>query len=240
MPQSTAGRVFLSMIAATCVTLITNALDTSPTVSLVGATLAAAVPALITAGGPYGIGLGVGVTAAALGATYLGFTAVDVAADRPLTFPAPQKVEEPLVDGETTPSTGDVSVPDVIGKQYADAQAELTEANLNVDSEEVDSDEEPGTVVEQDPTKGTTVPEQTTVTLSVSQAQVEVLEVPNVRQQSETAARASLESLGFEVVVSLEAVSDDVLIGVVLAQSPVGGSLAPAGAQVTLMVGAAP
>lgn len=103
MPQSTAGRVLLSMIAATCVTLITNALDTSPTVSLVGATLAAAVPALITAGGPYGIGLGVGVTAAALGVTYLGFTAVDVRADRPLTFPAPKKVEEQL--GVTTVST---------------------------------------------------------------------------------------------------------------------------------------
>lgn len=36
MPQSTAARVLLSMIAVTCVTLIANALDTSPTVSLVG------------------------------------------------------------------------------------------------------------------------------------------------------------------------------------------------------------
>jgi hypothetical protein len=33
MPQSTAGRVLLSMIAASCVTL-TDALDTSPAVSL--------------------------------------------------------------------------------------------------------------------------------------------------------------------------------------------------------------
>jgi mono/diheme cytochrome c family protein len=103
MTQSTAGRVLLSIIAATCVTLITNALDWSPTVSLVGAALAAAVPALITAGGPYGIGLGVGVTAAALGVTYFGFTAVDVATDRPLTFPAPERVEEQL--GVTTVST---------------------------------------------------------------------------------------------------------------------------------------
>jgi mono/diheme cytochrome c family protein len=103
MPQSTAARVLLSMLAATCVTLIANALDTSPTVSLIGAALAAAVPALITAGGPYGLGLGVGVTAAALGATYLGFIAVDVTTDRPLTFPAPKKVEEQL--GVTTVST---------------------------------------------------------------------------------------------------------------------------------------
>jgi mono/diheme cytochrome c family protein len=103
MPQSTAGRVLLSIIAATCATLIANALDWSPTVSLVGAALAAAVPALITAGGPYGIGLGVGVTAAALGVTYFGFTAVEATTDRPLTFPAPERVEEQL--GVTTVST---------------------------------------------------------------------------------------------------------------------------------------
>ena len=194
MPQSTAARVLLSMLAATCVTLIANALDTSPTVSLIGAALAAVVPALITAGGPYGLGLGVGVTAAALGATYLGFIAVDVTTDRPLTFPAPKKVEEQLDQEVTTPSTGGVSVPELIGKLSAEAEAELTGANLNFESEEVESDEEPGTVVEQDPTEGTTVPEQTTVRLSVSRAQIEV---PELIQKSETEARAILEGLRF-------------------------------------------
>lgn len=106
MPQPGATtRVVLAMIAAICVTLIANALDTSPTVSLVGATLAAAIPVLITAGGPHGIVLGVGVTAVALGVTYAGFFAADVVADRPPTFPGTADVREEL--GQTVTETGE-------------------------------------------------------------------------------------------------------------------------------------
>ena len=131
MPQSTAGRVLLSMTAAICVTLITNALDTTPTVSLIGATLAAAVPALITAGGPYGLTLGLGVTAAALGVTYLGFTAVDVTTDRPLTFPVSERAQERL--GVTTASS--------------DTSGDETESTPTTTAEEPVADPEAGKVV---------------------------------------------------------------------------------------------
>jgi hypothetical protein len=57
----------LALLSSICVTLITSALDTSPTVSLIGATLAAAVPALINAGGTHGALLGVGLLVVALG-----------------------------------------------------------------------------------------------------------------------------------------------------------------------------
>lgn len=93
------------MISAICATLITNALDTSPTVSLIGAALAAGVPALITAGGGGGVAIGLGVTAVALGVTYVGFTAADAATDRPATFPLSVDVREQL--GESVTETGE-------------------------------------------------------------------------------------------------------------------------------------
>ena len=97
--------VVLAIVGSVCATLITNALDTSPTVSLIGAALAAAVPALMTLGGAHGVVLGVGVTAAALGVTYVGFTAADAATDRPQTFPLPENVRERVEDGEAVVTT---------------------------------------------------------------------------------------------------------------------------------------
>jgi hypothetical protein len=92
---ASATRVVLAMISSVCATLITNDLDTSPTVSLIGAALAAAVPALMTAGGRHGVTLGIAVTTVALLVTYGGFTAFDYATDRPETFPLPAAAPQP-------------------------------------------------------------------------------------------------------------------------------------------------
>jgi hypothetical protein len=119
---SPATRVVLAMLSSICVTVITNALDTSPTVSLIGATLAAAVPALINAGGTHGALLGVGLTAVALGVTYVGFTAFDTATDRPPTFPVPAKVQQ---QADPVVPPGNIELPDVVGSVYGDAEAKL-------------------------------------------------------------------------------------------------------------------
>lgn len=227
-----ATRVVLAMLSSICVTLITNALDTSPTVSLIGATLAAAVPALINAGGTHGAFLGVGLTAVALGVTYVGFTAFDTATDRPPTFPVPAKVQE---QADPVVPTRDIKLPDVIGSAYAEAETTLKDAGLNVDRKDVPSSEQPETVVEQDPVEGTRVRPDTTVTLSVSRAQVEL---PNVVQQDVKAAQATLEDLGFAVEISPQVVSDPSQVDVVLEQFPSGE--AQAGATVTLTVGTLP
>ena len=238
MPQSATTRVVLAMIAAICVTLITTALDTSPTVSLIGATLAAAVPALINTGGRHGVVLGVGVTAVALGVTYVGFTAADAATDRPATFPRSKDAGNWVEKQIPT----EVDVPAVLEKPYAEAEATLNDAGLKVDRNDVASNKQPDTVVGQDPDAGRSVEKGTTVTLSVSaspQGGQEVA-VPNVIGQPVIEARLTLESAGFAVMDSPEVVDDQSKVGVVLTQFPVGGSLEPVGASVMLTVGAAP
>ena len=220
------------MLSAICVTLITNALDTSPTVSLIGATLAAAVPALINTGGTHGAFLGVGVTAVALGVTYVGFTAFDSATDRPPTFPVPAKMQQ---QADPVVPTGNIELPDVVGSVYADAEAKLKEDGVSVARQDVESDEQPETVLAQDPVAGAIVTANSTVTLSVSNAHVEV---PNVVQQDAETAQATLEGLGLIVEVSPQEVADLSQDGVVLEQSLAGE--AQAGATITLTVGTLP
>jgi PASTA domain len=229
---SPATRVVLAMLSSICVTAITNALDTSPTVSLIGATLAAAVPALINAGGTHGALLGVGLTAVALGVTYVGFTAFDTATDRPPTFPVPAKVQQ---QADPVVPPGNIELPDVVGSVYGDAEAKLKDAGVSVTRQEVESDEQPETVVAQNPIAGTTVNANTTATLSVSNTRVEV---PNVVQQDAETAQATLEELGLTVEVSPREVADPSQDGVVLEQSLAGE--AQAGATITLTVGALP
>jgi PASTA domain-containing protein len=231
-----ATRVVLAMISSICVTLISNALDTSPTVSLIGAALAAAVPALITAGGPHGVTLGIGVTAVALFVTYGGFTVFDYATDRPKTFPLPEAAPEPDENAQNESGT-EVEVPGVVGTLYADAEATLQSAGFDVAREDVDSNEPPDTVVEQDPAAETRVNEGTTITLSVSPGAPAELTVPNVIGQTEAEARSNLEGAGLVVTVIPQDVTDESQVGVVLAQDPPGETEAKPGDTVTLTVG---
>jgi hypothetical protein len=228
------AQVMLAMISAICVTLITNALDTSPTVSLIGATLAAAVPAMITAGGPHGAALAVGVTVAALGVTYVGFTAADAATNRAPTFPLSKELQERVEDPAPTVPVGEIELPDVVGKQYADAEDTLEDAGLKVEREDDASSEQADTVVDQDPDAGTSVEKGTTVTLSVSAGQDEVA-VPDVTGQTEADARSQLEA--FKVEVTPLVVTEPLDDGVVLGQTPAGETMTAPGATVTLTVG---
>jgi hypothetical protein len=108
-PMQAAARpsmqVVLAMIGSICGTLLTGALDTSPTVRLIGAVLGAAIPTLIGYAGPYyhlRASVGIAATAVALFVTYGGFTLLDFAADRPKTFPLPSALPQP--DQGSSPS----------------------------------------------------------------------------------------------------------------------------------------
>jgi PASTA domain len=219
------------MTSAVCVTLITNALDTSPTVSFIGAALAAAVPALINAGGPHGVAIGLGVTAAALGATYVGFTASDAASNRPATFPGSKDVGH-WVERRIPVQ---VEVPGVVGRPYSEAEETLEDAGLVVDRVEVESELPAETVVDQDPGLGASVDRGTTVAVSVSASPHADVEVPEVVGKTLADAQSELAELTVNVVP--RATNDDAELGIVLAQSLTPGSLAEAGEIMTLEVG---
>jgi serine/threonine-protein kinase len=130
-----------------------------------------------------------------------------------------------------------VSVPDVIGLQYADAKASLENEGFSVQRRDVDSDEDAGTVVDQSPS-GSAKP-GSTITLSVSKGPT-TEEVPDVTNQDEASARSALRAAGFTVRVQTEDVTDPALEGIVLAQDPTGGEQAEKGAIVLITVGRLP
>src|SRR4029079_16229932 len=78
-----------------------------------------------------------------------------------------------------------------------------------------------GIVVDQSPSGS--APKGTTVQLSVSKGPKETA-VPDVASQDEDSARSTLEGAGFTVTVSRETVTDPGLDGIVLNQSPTGGT----------------
>jgi serine/threonine-protein kinase len=130
-----------------------------------------------------------------------------------------------------------ISIPDVVGQPYASARSTLLAAHLNVAKTTVASDQPADTVVSESPSAGTQVGAGTTVTLSVSKGTTGTTPVPDVTSQDEPTAKAILQSSGFKVTETQQTVSDPSEDGIVLQQKPGGGTNAPAGSTVALVVG---
>jgi beta-lactam-binding protein with PASTA domain len=130
-----------------------------------------------------------------------------------------------------------VTVPDVVGESEDAARSEIEGAGLvaAVSSEE-STDEEPGTVLRQDPSPGGSVDEGSTVRIVVAEAPPEV-NVPDVVDRQEDAARSTLEDAGFEVRVRRDDVDTLDQDGVVIDQDPAGGEQLREGSRVTIVVG---
>src|SRR5215211_4377006 len=130
-----------------------------------------------------------------------------------------------------------VSVPDLVGDQEDDARSALADAGLKADvSEEESEDQDPGTVLRQDPGSGKQVDKGSTVKLVVAKAPPAV-DVPDVVDQSEDDARQALRDAGFEVRVRRETVDTLDQDGIVIDQDPAGGEQLKKGSRVTLVVG---
>ncbi|MGW0698193.1 Stk1 family PASTA domain-containing Ser/Thr kinase [Streptomyces sp. NPDC002867] len=129
-----------------------------------------------------------------------------------------------------------VRVPDVTDKDVDSATELLEEDGFTVDVKEVESaEEDPGTVLEQDPPGRTMVEKGTEVTLTVAkQAKRDLPDV--VGQQFET-AKSQLEILEFEVV--RVDVDSDQPANQVVGQNPPAGKVAK-GSKVTLQVSKGP
>lgn len=126
-----------------------------------------------------------------------------------------------------------VSVPGLASMTVDEARTILTNSNLNVQINEIESTEPKGRVLSQIPDEGSRQKEGVTVVITVSKGGLAV--VPNVVGQSYSAAAGSLESTGFKVNKS-ESYSNSVPQGNVFAQSISAGSTEKTGTSVTLTV----
>jgi serine/threonine-protein kinase len=150
--------------------------------------------------------------------------------------PPPGKVVEKGSRVRVNVSSGpaDVTVPSVIGLTFDQARTTLQNQGFSVQRRDVDSDQAKGIVVDQSPS-GSAAP-KSTVTLSVSKGPKESA-VPDVTSQDEDSARSTLEDAGFRVTITRQSVSDPGLDGIVLSQSPTGGTKAAQGSTVNIVVG---
>jgi eukaryotic-like serine/threonine-protein kinase len=124
----------------------------------------------------------------------------------------------------------------VIGAAAASARSELRAAGLKVTTIGVVSQESPGTVISQSPRAGADVRKGSRVLLTVSTGPAKV-DVPDVSGLDEAAARVELERAGFVVRVTDESTTDPAQDGIVIRQTPAGGSGAQDGDAVTIVVG---
>jgi eukaryotic-like serine/threonine-protein kinase len=138
-------------------------------------------------------------------------------------------------------STGpeQVAVPSVVGKQRNDAENILRDAGFQVQVNEVDApDEQPGTVLDQDPGAGAKVDPGTTVNLTVAkQPQQQLVTVRNVVGFTEDAAKQALESDGLKVKVQDQRPPDPTKPeGTVVSQSIPPGTQVAQNTEITIMV----
>jgi beta-lactam-binding protein with PASTA domain/predicted Ser/Thr protein kinase len=131
----------------------------------------------------------------------------------------------------------EVTIPSVVGQSVEDAVAELTQAGLNAQVVEVNSDRDEGTVTAQSPSAGTVVVEGTQVRINVSRGP-KPLSVPNVIGLPYDQAAAELQRVGFGV--ARVDVDSDLAAGIVTDQDPNGGSESSKGSTVTLSVSRGP
>ncbi|MBU4174915.1 MAG: Stk1 family PASTA domain-containing Ser/Thr kinase [Actinobacteria bacterium] len=131
-----------------------------------------------------------------------------------------------------------VTVPEVVGLDQSNATQRLESAGFQVNAEESPSSTETaGTVLSQSPEGGSQVPKGSAVTIEVA-TKPDTATVPDVIGDLESDARQTIIDAGFEPVITYESTTP-ANVGRVLGQSPVKGTEAEKGSQVTIRVGKA-
>ncbi|HEY3962304.1 MAG TPA: Stk1 family PASTA domain-containing Ser/Thr kinase [Gaiellaceae bacterium] len=129
-----------------------------------------------------------------------------------------------------------VTVPDVTSQPYANAVSALKGAGFSVTKVDVQSDQPNGTVISMDPHQGSSVPQGSKITLSVSKGPGTTT-IPDVTSQTQQDATAILQGAGFKVKVIMQDVTDPGSDGIVIAQDPQGNSTGVKNETVVITVG---
>ncbi|MEC4175930.1 PASTA domain-containing protein [Adlercreutzia sp. R7] len=126
---------------------------------------------------------------------------------------------------------GGKTIPDVVGRAQAEAEAMLAEKGFGCEAAEVVSDEPAGTVLSAVPEAGQRADEGTVITLDVAVPRT----VPAVAGMTQQEAQDALAAAGYTAVEVAQQKSNEAE-GTVLAVSPEAGAVARAGDPITLTV----
>jgi len=129
-----------------------------------------------------------------------------------------------------------VSVPDVTGQPFANANSALRGQGFTVVRTDINSTQPKGTVVSTDPPPGASVPNGSKITVTVSKGPGQT-QIPDVTSQNQSDATKILKDAGFAVGVVYQPVTDPGSDGIVISQNPVGGQQGTRGETVVITVG---
>ena len=136
----------------------------------------------------------------------------------------------------TGPDIEMVEVPDVVGREEADAERILREAGLEVERrEEFDDSVEEGRVISTNPTARTEVEEGSRVLIVVSRGQ-ENVRVPSLAGMTEAEARAALTNAELTLGTITHEYSSSVASGRVISQSVVANTEVEPGTTVNIVI----
>ncbi|MFH9086847.1 Stk1 family PASTA domain-containing Ser/Thr kinase [Streptomyces sp. NPDC017673] len=150
-----------------------------------------------------------------------------------------QKVEKnSTVDLVISTGAPKVTVPDVRGIQFDQAEAQLKEKGFQVEKKTQVSTQTPDVVITQDPEGGTSKEKGTTITLTVAKAEEKVT-VPDVTGKSCDEAKAELQAKGLAPTCNDTPVSDPAQDGKVQNTNPPAGQQVSKNTPVAINVGKA-
>jgi serine/threonine-protein kinase len=129
-----------------------------------------------------------------------------------------------------------IAVPNVLSLPIDQATSTLQAAGFQVSPRFVNSSQPANTVIDQSPAAGTSAGKNSIVSLTVSKGPT-TSTVPDVSSTDLGSAEQTLKASGFRPVVVYQDVTDPNSDGIVLSQTPQGGSQAPPHTAITLTVG---
>jgi len=142
-------------------------------------------------------------------------------------------------------TTGPVTVPNVVNQLEAAARTAITNANLVVGTvtQQPSATVAAGRVISQNPAGGVGVAANSAVNMVVSTGPVPTpgpVAVPNVVNQTQTAATAAITGAGLVLGTVTQRSSTTVVAGSVISQNPSAGTSVSLGSQVALVVSTGP
>src|SRR5579884_1106936 len=129
-----------------------------------------------------------------------------------------------------------IAVPNVVGDPYPNAVSALSGSGFVVTRSDIESQAPKGQVVAQDPIAGSEARRGSKITLSVSKGPA-LVEVPDVTGQTAADAKTLLSGAGYRAAASSQPVNDPSEDGLVISQTPVGGTKTKKGEVVHIVVG---
>ncbi len=129
-----------------------------------------------------------------------------------------------------------IAVPNVLSLPIDQATSMLRAAGFQVSPRFVNSPQPANTVIDQSPAAGTSAGKNSVVSLTISNGP-KTSTVPDVSSTDLGSAEQTLKASGFRSVVVYQDVIDPNSDGIVLSQSPQGGTQQPPKTVITLTVG---